>query len=144
MNTFYKIIDDIKEILGDEPTIKAVTYGNIDDVDLTKAALFPIAHSMPGNATIADRIISINMTIILMDIVDYSKTGDDNEQDVLNRLLAIAARFDAELKRKTAYRHDYELQGTINCEPFVERFENNLAGWTLTFTVAMKNDMTSC
>ena len=79
-----------------------------------------------------------------MALVDFNKKGTDNEQDVLNSLLAIAARFDAELKRSQLYRNDYELQGAVNCEPFVERFENNAAGWTLSFTVAMKNEMTSC
>lgn len=144
MNTLYKIIDDMKTILADEPGINSVTYGNIDDVDLTKSALFPMAHSIPGNATIQDRVILVNFSVILLDIVDFSKSGSDNEQDVLNMLLAIAARFDAELKRSQLYRNDYELQGSIECEPFVERFENNLAGWTMTFTVAMKNEMTSC
>ena len=144
MNTLYKIIDDIKEILDNEPGINTVSYGSIDDVDLTKTTIYPLAHSIPGNATIQDRVILMNFSIILMDLVDFNKKGTDNEQDVLNSLLAIAARFDAEIKRSELYRNNYELQGTIGCEPFVERFEANAAGWTMTFTVAMKNEMTSC
>lgn len=144
MNTFYKLVTDINNILKDEPAINSVTYGNIDDVDLNKTTLFPMAHTMPGNAVIQDRIIVINVSLLLMDIVNMSKDPNDNEQDVLNMMLAIAARFDAELKRKTIHQNEYELQGALNCEPFVERFENNLAGWTVTFSVAMKNTMTSC
>jgi len=144
MNTFYKLIDDMKSILEDEPGINSVTYGSIDDVDLDKFSLFPMAHTMPGNASIQDRVIIMNLSIILMDIVDVKKDGIDNEQDVLNHMLAVAARFDAEIKRKEIHRNEYELQGSIDCEPFVERFENSLAGYTLTFSVAMKNQMTSC
>jgi hypothetical protein len=59
-------------------------------------------------------------------------------------MLSVAARFDAEIKRRGIYKDKYELQGSINCEPFNERFENNLAGWALTFSMALKNDMTSC
>ena len=32
----------------------------------------------------------------------------------------------------------------MNCEPFVDRFENKLAGWTGTFDVVIQNDMTIC
>ena len=104
MNTLYKIIDDIKEILDNEPGINTVSYGSIDDVDLTKTTIYPLAHSIPGNATIQDRVILMNFSIILMDLVDFNKKGTDNEQDVLNSLLAIAARFDAEIKRSELYR----------------------------------------
>jgi hypothetical protein len=36
------------------------------------------------------------------------------------------------------------VDGNPNCEPFVERFENNLAGWTMTFDVLIPNEVTIC
>ena len=38
----------------------------------------------------------------------------------------------------------YGLQGDVSCEPFVDRFENKLAGWAATFDVVVQNDMTIC
>jgi len=38
----------------------------------------------------------------------------------------------------------YQLDGDVNCEPFVDNFENKLAGWTATFNVLVQNDMTIC
>lgn len=144
MNSYYQVIADIEEILKDEPFINSVTYGDPDVIETVKQADHPIAHVIPGQAQIADRVIILNISIILMDIVDYVKEGPNNEQDVLNTMLSVAARFDAEIKRRGIYKDKYELQGSINCEPFNERFENNLAGWALTFSMALKNDMTSC
>lgn len=151
MNIFYKVLDDVKTILIDEPQINTITYGDIFDVDLNKQNIFPLAHVIPGNAVIDENIVTMNLSVILMDIVDISKDdvtdsfiGNDNEQDVLNTQLAIAARFTSILKKNVLYRNDYEIVGSVSCENFTERFENNMAGWTLSISVAMKNDMTAC
>jgi hypothetical protein len=85
-----------------------------------------------------------------MDIVDESKEqrinvfdGNDNELDVLNTQLAIANRFTNEVLRGD-YFNNYDIIGTPTAEPFVDRFENKIAGWTLTFDIAVPNDMTVC
>jgi hypothetical protein len=86
-----------------------------------------------------------------MDVVDESKeevtddfVGNDNEQDVLNTQLAILNRVIAILQRGDLYLEKYQVQGAVNCEPFVDRFENKLAGWAATFDVLVQNDMTVC
>ena len=56
---------------------------------------------------------------------------------VINRLLEV-------LRRGSLFDDLYQLQGTPNCEPFVDRFENKIAGWTVTFDVMVSNEMTSC
>jgi hypothetical protein len=86
-----------------------------------------------------------------MDVVDESKeevtddfVGNDNEQDVLNTQLAIINRVIALLQRGDLYSDKYQVEGTVSCEPFVDRFENKLAGWAATFDVLVQNDMTVC
>ncbi len=56
---------------------------------------------------------------------------------VINRLLEV-------LRRGSLMDAGYELSGTPNCEPFTDRFENKIAGWTVTFDVMVANEMTSC
>ena len=48
------------------------------------------------------------------------------------------------LRRGDLYDDLFQVSGTPTCEPFVERFENYLAGWTITCDVIMPNDMTIC
>ncbi len=48
------------------------------------------------------------------------------------------------LQRGDLYTNLYQIEGTVSCEPFVDRFENKLAGWAATFDVLVQNDMTIC
>jgi hypothetical protein len=85
-----------------------------------------------------------------MDIVDESKSlttdiflGNDNEQDVLNTQLMVVNRF-LEVLSRGDLSNDYELINTASVEFFTERFENKLAGVTLTFDMVIANEMTIC
>ena len=73
MNNFFKIIDDVQSTLIAEPFINKVTYGGIDDVDLKKITIFPLAHMIIESMDIQTRRIGINVSILLMDIIDFSK-----------------------------------------------------------------------
>ena len=39
------------------------------------------------------------------------------------------------------YLDQFQLDGSASCEPFVDRFENELAGWATTFSVLVQNDI---
>ena len=85
-----------------------------------------------------------------MDVVDESKedttdvfVGNDNEQDILNTQLAVINRVSAILKRGDLHREGYKLQGDVSCEPFTDRFENKVAGWSATFDVVTINNLTT-
>ena len=69
--------------------------------------------------------------------------GNDNEQDVLNTQLMVVNRF-LEVLRRGDLAEDYELVGTPSVEFFTERFENKLAGVTVTFEMAIANQMGIC
>lgn len=151
MTGFYDITKKIKDALEAEPFVNTVTIGNIDDVDLNKQNIFPLSHIIINTTTINEKTINFNISVLFMDIVDISKNsdsskflGNDNEQDVLNTQLAVASRLTGLLKRGSLYSDLYQLEGDVSCEPFVDRFENKLAGWTATFNVIIKNDMTIC
>ena len=48
------------------------------------------------------------------------------------------------LRKGTLYSDQYKLDGDATLEPFYERFDNRLAGWSATFNVFVKNDITIC
>lgn len=151
MKGFYSVTEKIKDTLAAEPFVNTVSFGGIDDVDLNKQNIFPLSHVMVNNVTVQEKTLLFNMSILSMDIVDISNDetenifrGNNDEQDVLNTQLAILTRVASILKRGDLYVDKYQLQGDMNCEPFVDRFENKLAGWTGTFDVVIQNDMTIC
>jgi len=151
MTGFYNITDKIKDTLNAEPFVNTVTYGSLDDVDLNKQTIFPLSHIIVNNCNVANNTLTFNISVLAMDVVDESKAevtddfvGNDNEQDVLNTQLAVLNRLIAILQRGEVYTDKYQVIGSVGCEPFVDRFENKLAGWVATFDVVVENDMTVC
>ena len=151
MKGFYNLTDKLKDTLLAEPFVNTVTFGSLDDIDLNKQTIFPLSHITVNNTTVGTNILTFNVSILSMDIVDISKAettdifvGNDNEQDVLNTQLGLLTRVINTLQRGDLYTELYQVEGDVSCEPFVDRFENEMAGWALTFDVIINNDITIC
>ena len=151
MTEFYNITNQIRLALEAEPFTNTVSYGLIDRVDLDKLTIFPLAHMVTNSSVITEQTISINMSILFADVLDVNKkentdefTWNDNEQDILNTQMAVAARLLAKLKRGQLYKDKYQIEGDGSIDPFYERFENGLVGWVLTMDVLVPNTMTAC
>ena len=147
---YFDVINRIKDHLENDPIVTTVSQGDILDLDLSKATLFPLAHIVINNVTIGSQVTSYSVSIIGMDIVDFSKEkssgfeGNDNELYILNTQLEVMKRICAVMTRGDMYRDGFELEGEPTAEPFTDRFENVVAGFTLSMTVKTPNDMTAC
>lgn len=149
--SYYAILNTLKTELEATNLVNTVTEGDIFRVDLSKQTIFPLAHIMINNATFENNVIRYNVSIIAMDIVDISKdettdifVGNDNEQDVLNTQVIMLNRVYDKLRRGDYFLNSGIIDGNPTLEPFIERFENNLAGWTMTFDYLVSNEMTIC
>lgn len=155
MTPFFNVIDTLTTALKAEPFTNTVTFGDLDDVDLKKTTIYPLAHIIINTATIDQQTISMNISILLADIVSEKKDKvwlnssvnvvekrDNNEQEVLNTQLAIASRLMAKLQQGDLYQSKYQLNGTASLDPFVDRFENKIAGWSMTFDLEIPNEIT--
>lgn len=151
MTGYYDLITRIKEHFENDALINTVTQGDIFRIDLNKQTIFPLVHIIVNNVQFVNNVQQCNISVLSMDIVDISKdetedifTGNDNELDVLNTHLAVLNRMYEFLRRGDLYDDQFQVTGTPTCEPFIDRFENKLAGWTMTFDVLIPNDMTIC
>jgi oligoribonuclease NrnB/cAMP/cGMP phosphodiesterase (DHH superfamily) len=151
MQGFYNITTKIKETLALDDFVNTVTYGDIFEIDLNKQDIFPLSHFIVNSATLNGSVWQFNMSLLCMDIVDESKEdvtdkflGNDNEQDVLNTQMAVINRLLELLRRGDLHTELYQLEGSPQIEAFFDRFENKVAGWTLSFDVLIPNDMTIC
>ena len=96
-------------------------------------------------------MLRFNISVLSMDVVDESKEkttdifrGNNNEQDILNTQLGVLNKLVMVLRKGDLYSSQYALDGNANCEPFYDRFENKVAGWTASFDVLVANDITIC
>lgn len=151
MTGYYELLDKLKTHFDADPIVNTVTQGDIFKVDLSKQTIFPLVHIMVNNCTLDENTTTWNISLIAMDIVDLSKSattdiflGNDNEIDVLNTQHAVLNRAYEIIKHGSLAYDLYMVEGTANLEPFTERFENYMAGWTMTFDVVTPNEMTIC
>tara|TARA_B110000977_G_C10750914_1_gene366813 strand:+ start:112 stop:567 length:456 start_codon:yes stop_codon:yes gene_type:complete len=151
MKGFYQVTETIKNQLLADVNVNTVTSGDITRIDLSKQTMFPLSHIIVNNVGNEDNILRFSLSVLSMDIVDESKEattdifrGNNNEQDILNTQLAVLNKLVQVLRGGTLHQDLYQLDGTPNLEPFYDRFENEMAGWALTFDVLIPNDINIC
>ena len=152
MTEFYDIVDVIKNELRSYKSINTVTFGSLDEVDLDKTTMFPLAHIYVDRVRHEESILVFDIMVLVADIVDYNtrKTDDDdfykndNLHDVLNTQLVTINTLVSNLRRGSLYKDKYQIDSTPTIEPFKERFSNLLAGWEASISIQVKNDITIC
>ena len=148
---YFDIIDKLKTHFDGDVLVNTVTQGNLFDIDINKMDIFPLVHIIVNNASLESNVVRYNISILAMDIVDITKDetvnkfdGNDNELYVLNTQLQVLTRCYELLLRGNLWDDKFQIDGNPTCEPFVDRFENKLAGWTITMDVLIENSMTIC
>ena len=148
---YFDIIDKLKTHFDGDVLVNTVTQGNLFDIDLSKQTIFPLVHIIVNTASLEGNVVRYNISILAMDLVDITKDeeenkfdGNDNELYVLNTQLQVLTRCYELLIRGDLWTDKFQIDGNPTCEPFVDRFENKLAGWTMTTDILIPNGMTIC
>tara|TARA_R100000742_G_C4278574_1_gene101600 strand:+ start:1290 stop:1781 length:492 start_codon:yes stop_codon:yes gene_type:complete len=153
MTTFYDILDKLKTYLQGNSNINTVTFGDIFEVDLSKQTIFPLAHIIVNSCTFQEHVVRFNIQIICMDIVQDSKEDlkdqnnyfhdITNKQDVLNTMFFVVNGLQSALRRGEMYGDLFQIDSDFDAQMFEDRFENLLAGWSLTLDVIVPNNQIS-
>ena len=148
---FYQLTETIKEQLLADVNVNTVTTGDITDVNLSKQDIFPLSHIIVNNVTVNEQTLDFNVSILSCDIVNQSKlettdifTDNNDMQNILNNQLAVLNRLTQRLRMGQLHTDMYQLNGSPSLEPFYDRFENQLAGWTATMDIQIYNDIYIC
>lgn len=151
MKGHLQIIDAIRTQLEADEFVNTVTEGSLFDIDLAKVTMFPLSHIIVNSFQFVDNVIKCNLSILAMDVVDLSKSevtdvfkGNDNKQYVINTALLTLNRLYQQLRHGSLVDSGYIVEGTPSVEPFEERFENYIAGCTMTLDINFFPDMTVC
>tara|TARA_R100000781_G_scaffold857_1_gene1443 strand:+ start:2707 stop:3252 length:546 start_codon:yes stop_codon:yes gene_type:complete len=162
IKTYNNVIDTIKCVAESHLQINAVTTGDIYDIDLAKHTIFPLCHINPINTIVSKNQLTMNFQIFIMDLVQVNKYNTnttnmnqnipvDNEQEVLSDTQQIAVDIISIFLHSATLQssgNDYNGRmitgGDFTLEPFVERFDNSLAGYVFTLPVEVMNQNQSC
>lgn len=148
MTEVYSVLDNLKTKILENGVTNTVTTGDLIDIDLDKTTMFPLSHLILRDVRFEDRVISFDLRIMCLDIVDYEKNltdddifyGNDNLQDVLNTQLYVCNKIQMELRRGSLYDSLFQLEGTPSATILRQDFENSLAGWGLEVSLTVPNN----
>jgi hypothetical protein len=148
---YYQTLETLRLHFSGDPIVNQISQGDIFGVDLDKKTIFPLVHIMVNNTITEEFVVRYNITIMAMDIVDITKENDtnlfygmDNETDALNAMHDVLIRAYKLMKSGYIWDQKVQVEDNATLEPFAERFENNLAGWAMTFDVTVPNTMSVC
>ena len=148
---YYQLTSTIEDQLLLDVKTNTVSIGDISDVNLNKQDIFPLAHIIVNSVSVEEQVLRFSITILACDIVDQTKdlttdrfTGNTNEQDILNTQLAVLNRLIQRLRMGQLHQDMYQLEGNPSLEPFMDRFENQLAGWSASIDILIYNDIYIC
>ena len=148
---FYQLTETIKTQLLADINVNTVTTGDITDINLGKQDIFPLSHIIVNNVVVNEQTLDFNISILSCDIVNQSKlettdifTGNNDVQNILNTQLAVLNKLIQKLRMGNLHTDMYQLDGSPSLDPFYDRFENQLAGWTATMNIKIYNDIYIC
>jgi len=150
MNSFYLVIELLRSQLAKDIDVNTITHGVVNNVDIDKKNIFPLAHIGIVSSPIQDGVILFSFEIHVLDQRNISKKpvtdkflGNDNELDNLNTCHAVLNRLITWLKLQ---RNDYDIELVSASEllPVQFDFTNILDGWYSTVQVSIPNNIIVC
>ena len=147
--------------------ITTVSVGDIFDINLEKMEKMPLLHINPVSVTTGDAELVYNFQLFICDLVSEKENWQtyqakqltklldpkNNEQQVWNQTLEICTDFIGMLRHSSrqslAGVNDinaplYFTEDQFTIEPFSERFDNLLCGWTFNIGIKVMNDFDTC
>ena len=165
--TYNNVTNTLIRLAQYHDQISTVSVGDIFDINLEKMEKLPLLHINPTNVTTGDSELIFNFQLFICDLVSekdnwqvkqnelLTKLIDvkNNEQQVWNQTLGICTDFIGMLRHSVAQSLEgvddinfplYFTEDQFTIEPFQERFDNLLCGWTFTIGIKVMNDFSTC
>jgi len=147
MRQVYTVLDKLRLKLKENGITNTVTFGDILQIDLDKTTIYPLSHITLGDVVFSPHIVTATIQLFCLDVVDKTNEltdddifyGNNNLQDILNTQLQVVNDIQAELRRGGLFDDNLQLTTDITASPFMDNFENELAGWAVTINIEMPN-----
>lgn len=152
---YYNLINFFKDYMGEHPSIAQVSNEDLEDFDEREFPNYPVANVTIEEVNFRQTTTDFHVHILIAD--KYKNKNNEsndrtNEQtipfydvedkmDVWANLLAILNDVTAFIQRGVT---NFDINGSLLCTQFHERFDSGLAGWVITFILTTHNDKNRC
>lgn len=144
LKMLYKMLQDIGTTHNQ---INTTTIGDIFEVDLVEST-YPLFHVSTSTTNFAQHTMTYNFQLIVMDLVSKDES---NENDVLSDTLETIGDIISIIKNQTAtfqlipdFETEVAISPNVACEPFTERFDNEVSGWTANISIEVSFNASQC
>ena len=153
--SFYNLLNELGDYCAQHPSITGVSTEDLSDFDEREFPSYPVANINVLSTLFRPTTTDFTIQIIIADkykeknnesdnrnnkqIVPFYGTDDKN--DIWANTLAIMNDVTSYIQRGV---QAFEINGTINCTKYQQRFDSGLAGWTIEFTLTTHNDRNRC
>ena len=139
-SAYQQILNDWQEFADVHEQINSYGFGDATELTMdviTKVEpLYPRLYFIPNTTKFSPNHMHITFTVIICDKVDDDLS---NQQEVLSDTLEIAKDLYAK-----GYLSDYDLEWGATLNPWLERADAVLGGWTFDINVQQKFDYNRC
>lgn len=144
--SYKELIKAFETIALSQLAVKHFQVGEISDVDIQTDKdpfqRYPMVFLIPRPSSM-DRFgkMLLGFTMIVADI---AKNEEDLQVNIHNNTLMIMQDIFSKVIMSPASQVDWEIETPIRMVPFVERFNNNLAGWSAEINVQINSPFDLC
>ena len=145
--TLRMLYDVFTDAFNAQGQLASISFGDIFEVDLTQSGKYPMMHVSTETADYDTGNLVYNFQIIVMDLVNKDESSED---DVLSDTLEMIGDVISRIRHSALdadvddFRNTIRLQDSISCEPFTERFDNEVTGWTASVSIEVEFNAGAC
>jgi len=144
--SYKQLIQSFEAICLDQIAVKHFQVGEMSDVDvqtnIDPFQRYPLVFLIPRLSSM-DRFGKLVLGFSMI-VADIAKNEEDLQVNTHNNTLMIMQDIFSKVIMSPASSVDWEIETPINIVPFVEKFNNNLAGWTAEINVVINSPFNLC
>jgi len=146
ISSFKSLVEYLRELSLSHLNVKQFTFGQLSDLDVEtntqNPTQYPLVMLIPRRADLdAFGKVEFSFALSVQDITNYDLGV---EEDQLNTTFMILQDLLSRIRMTTWAEVDVKLQTPVVARPFVESFNNNLAGWSIEVRFEVKNPFNNC
>lgn len=146
LSTYKTLVDKLEEIVNSHIAVKHFQVGQLSDLDVQTNTdpfqRFPVVFFIPEASTM-DRYGKTTFGFRMI-VADIAENQEDLQVNTHNSTFMIVQDLLSKFVMTTWGQLEVEIDTPVTIEPFVEKYNNNLAGWTVTLDLTIKSSFDLC
>lgn len=132
MGSFKDTTETLMNWLEGNGVINEVTFGDANEVDLSKATNFPLVHLIPLNSTLLESYSTYTYQILFLTTF---KSSNADKIKVLDDMATVVEQFIRDINQGSMFEALYRTDTNNSAEVIYDQRQNRLYGWTLGLSI---------